>query len=149
MRLDPLTRQLRDNGVGFDHDAPEQLEAALAEAVADAESELGSEIGLVVMDQTPGSLADLRDLAQDLLYATGDQTVIIRTPQAAIAVSDELTRAQIEVGERAMVAQPDYAEGVRAFFSAANGFAVPWVPFALGVLCVAAVIIAASVKASR
>lgn len=82
--------------------------------------------GIVVLEDTPDHVPALRDLAQDLQSKTGLDTVIVRSPGVAIATSDELSRAQIERGQRAMVAEPDYAQGVRDFFGEAEGFSVPW-----------------------
>lgn len=99
--------------------------------------------GIVVLEDTPDHVPALRDLAQDLQSETGLDTVIVRSPGVAIATSDELSRAQIERGQRAMVAEPDYAQGVRDFFGEAEGFSVPWgLVAACFVVAIAGVVVA-------
>ena len=101
-------------------------EAGLAKAAADVAATEAGDLDLVVLSGTPPMVADLRDAAQDLLLAGNADTVLIRTPQVAIGVSDTLTRAQVEVGERAMASAPDYVSGIHAFAAAADGVSVPW-----------------------
>ena len=123
-----LEAQLQEDGIAFGTDNPVNvpLEAAMRDALTQAPSDDMGEAGLVVLEQTPPQIADLRDVAQDLLNGTGYDTVVVRTPNAAIAVSDSLSRAAIERGQTAMVAQPDYPQGVVAFVEAAQGHSVAW-----------------------
>ena len=123
-----LEAQLQEDGIAFGTDNPVNvpLEAAMRDALTQAPSDDMGEAGLVVLEQTPPQIADLRDVAQDLLNGTGYDTVVVRTPNAAIAVSDSLSRAAIERGQTAMVAQPDYPQGVVAFAEAAQGHSVAW-----------------------
>lgn len=130
--LDTLSAQLREDGVAIDVSASVDtatdgaLRTSLVDALAgSAGSDLG-DAGVVVVGPGQGSGPELRDAAQDLQLATHLDTVMIRTPNASIAVSDDLTRAQIERGQRAMVSQPDYAQGVADFAGAAADFSVPW-----------------------
>ncbi|QYH19726.1 hypothetical protein JKI95_00545 [Corynebacterium aquatimens] len=128
--FDSLVGQLRDDGIAFGADNPvnEVLEADLARALAEVTGE-GTAPGqthVVVLEHTPPMVADLRDLAQDLLLQGDADTVLIRTPHVAIGVSDTLNRSQVEVGQHAMVQQADYAEGVRQFVAAAAEASVPW-----------------------
>lgn len=123
-----LAEALRGSDVVFHPAAPQDpvFEADLAAAVAAASNTRAGDVDLVVLDHTPPMIADLRDAAQDLLMAGDAETVLIRTPNVAIGVSDTLTRAEIEVGERVMAAEPDYVAGVRAFVDTAEGFTVQW-----------------------
>lgn len=144
-----LAEQLRGDGVAFRDPAAADpvLEADIAEALARAPG--GSSAGVVVVDATPAGPAQLRDAAQDLQLATGLDTVIVRTPDLAIAVSGELTRAQVERGQAAMAVQPDYAAGVREFYGAADGFSVPWGLVGALAVFAAAAVVAATVAAAR
>ena len=139
--LEDLVSQLSSSSVAFGTDNPVNaaLGPALQAALADASLDTA---GMIVLEQTPPVIADLRDLAQDAAAETGLDTVLVRTPQVAVGVSDSLTRAQVERGERAMVAEPDYVVGVNAFVDAANSFSVNW-PLAVAVIVVALAAVAA------
>ena len=139
--LTPLVKQLREDRVALE--VPNQT---LEDHVAGA---LNPGTGLVILERTPAHIPAVRDLAQDLSMATGLDTVIVRTPHVAIAVSDSLTRAQVERGERAMVAQPDYGDGVRAFLSTSMETQPAWPAIALIIAAVAAAVVVASWIATR
>ena len=142
--LEELVSQLDSSSVAFGTDNPvnAELGAALERALADADTNSFDPAGMIVLEQTPPVIADLRDLAQDAVAETGLDTVLVRTPQVAVGVSDSLTRAQVERGERAMVAEPDYVDGVNAFTDAANSFSVNW-PLAVAVVVLALAAVAA------
>ena len=135
--LEELVSQLASSSVAFGSDNPvnAELGAALEAALADANTVSFGPAGMIVLEQTPPVVADLRDLAQDTAAETGLNTVLVRTPHVAVGVSDSLTRAQVERGERAMVAEPDYVVGVNAFTDAATSFSVNW-PLAVAVIVV-------------
>lgn len=141
-----LAGQLAGDGIAFATDNPangpleQHLSATLESLPA---GDLG-QIGFVVLEQTPAQPADLRDVAQDLATETGLGTVIVRTPQASGAASDAASRAQVERGQRAMMAQPDYGEGLRAFAGAAQGGVWNWP--AVGALVLVAVAVVAAVS---
>ena len=111
--LEELVSQLASSSVAFGTDNPvnAELGPALEDALADANTDSFDPTGMIVLEQTPPVIADLRDLAQDATAETGLDTVLVRTPQVAVGVSDSLTRAQVERGERAMVAEPDSSCG--------------------------------------
>lgn len=139
--LEELVSQLSSSSVAFGTDNP--VNAALGPALEDALAEANLDpAGMIVLEQTPPVIADLRDLAQDAAAETGLDTVLVRTPQVAVGVSDSLTRAQVERGERAMVTEPDYVVGVNAFTDAANSFSVNW-PLAVAVIVVVLAAVAA------
>lgn len=140
--LEELSSQLASSSVAFGTDNPvnAELGAALERALADANS--FDPAGMIVLEQTPPVIADLRDLAQDAVAETGLETVLVRTPHVAVGVSDSLTRAQVERGERAMVAEPDYVAGVHAFANSAESFSVNW-PLAVAVIVVVLAAVAA------
>lgn len=126
--LDNLVAQLRDSPVAFGTANPvnSDLAATLEDTIAHSDTADFDPIGVIVLEQTPPIIADLRDLAQDAAAQTGLDTILVRTPNVAVGVSDSLTRAQVERGERAMVAEPDYAVGIQAFADAATSFSVQW-----------------------
>lgn len=142
--LEELVSQLASSSVAFGTDNPvnAELGAALEAALADANTDSFDPTGMIVLEQTPPVIADLRDLAQDTAGETGLNTVLVRTPHVAVGVSDSLTRAQVERGERAMVAEPDYVAGVHAFNDAATSFSVNW-PLAVAVIVVVLAAVAA------
>ena len=142
--LEELVSQLASSSVAFGTDNPvnAELGAALEVTLADANTDSFDPTGLIVLEQTPPVIADLRDLAQDAAAETGLDTVLVRTPHVAVGVSDSLTRAQVERGERAMVAEPDYVAGVHAFNDAANSFSVNW-PLVVAVIVVVLAAVAA------
>ena len=139
--LEELVSQLSSSSVAFGTDNP--VNAALGPALEDALAEANLDpAGMIVLEQTPPVIADLRDLAQDAAAETGLDTVLVRTPQVAVGVSDSLNRAQVERGERAMAAEPDYVAGVHAFADAAESFSVNW-PLAVAVIVVVLAAVAA------
>ena len=146
--LEELVSQLSSSSVAFGTDNP--VNAALGPALEDALAEANLDpAGMIVLEQTPPVLADLRDLAQDAAAETGLDTVLVRTPQVAVGVSDSLNRAQVERGERAMAAEPDYVAGVHAFADAANLFSVNWPLVVAAVLVVLAAVAAAAAFSAR
>ena len=146
--LEELVSQLASSSVAFGSDNPvnAELGPALQAALADASLDTA---GMIVLEQTPPVIADLRDLAQDAAAETGLDTVLVRTPQVAVGVSDSLNRAQVERGERAMAAEPDYVAGVHAFADAANLFSVNWPLVVAAVLVVLAAVAAAAAFSAR
>ncbi|MCG7296233.1 hypothetical protein MHJ86_05060 [Corynebacterium afermentans] len=149
--LEELVSQLASSPVAFGTENPvnAELGPALEVALADAGNDSFDPAGMIVLEQTPPVIADLRDLAQDTAAETGLDTVLVRTPQVAVGVSDSLTRAQVERGERAMAAEPDYVAGVHAFADAANGFSVNWPLMVAVVLVVLAAVAAAAAFSAR
>ena len=146
--LEELVSQLSSSSVAFGTDNP--VNAELGPALEDALAEANLDpAGMIVLEQTPPVIADLRDLAQDAAAETGLDTVLVRTPQVAVGVSDSLNRAQVECGERAMAAEPDYVAGVHAFADAANLFSVNWPLVVAAVLVVLAAVAAAAAFSAR
>lgn len=146
--LEELVSQLASSSVAFGTDNP--VNAELGPALEDALAEANLDpAGMIVLEQTPPVIADLRDLAQDAAAETGLDTVLVRTPQVAVGVSDSLNRAQVERGERAMVAEPDYVASVHAFADAANGFSLNWPLVVAAVLVVLAAVAAAAAFSAR
>lgn len=152
IELDVLAYQLRNGGIAFgagaesDAKLAEQLAGAIDEAAPNAG--LGTEqVGVVVLGHTPAPAPDIRDVAQDLQRATGLDTVLVRTPDVVIGVSEKFTRAQVEIGERAMASQHDYASGVATFLRAAGDFEPAWLPLGLLAVVVVAICIAATLAA--
>lgn len=143
--LEELVSQLSSSSVAFGTDNPvnAELAPALEAALADANTDAFAPVGMIVLEQTPPVVADLRDLAQDAAAETGLDTVLVRTPHVAVGVSDSMTRAQVERGERTMAAEPDYVAGIHAFADAANAFTVNW-PLTVAVVVVVLAAVAAA-----
>lgn len=135
--LDALATQLSERGVAFGTPNPvnEALGADLRRAIDTVQQQGMGPVGYVVLETTPERPGDLRDIAQDLQIATGLDTVVVRTPRTTAAVSDSLTRAEVESGQFALISEPDYAAGLEAFAAEAGGFSIPWV--AAGALIIA------------
>lgn len=160
-KFDSLRTQLIDDAVAFGTDNPvnEALQADLIGAISDIEAGKpgatgpAGHVGIVVLEQTDQPAGQLRDLAQDLKNATDTDaafdTVIVRTPASTAAVSDNLSRAQVEKGQYALINEPDYAEGIRAFAAEADGFAIPWALVAVLLVALVAVAAAASVLVAK
>lgn len=139
LNTEDLASQLAGDGIAFETQNPANpaLEAHLADTVGSLGS---SDLGIAVLETTPQQLADLRDVAQVLHDATGYETVIVRAPGGVGAVSGDLPRAAVESGQRALLAEPDYGAGVRAFVEAAEAQSVQWVPAGAGSLVLLALV---------
>ncbi|AWB84029.1 DUF6676 family protein [Corynebacterium liangguodongii] len=156
VNIDSIKDQLTAGDVAFGTANPvnAQLGPAMSDALDGALAAAGAEhiepVALVVLEQTPRQPADLRDLAQDLASETQFETVIVRTPHASGAVSERLSRYQIESAQRAMLEHSDYPEGVRAFVDTAvsTGWSWPLVA-ALFLLAAAAVVLGTAVTVLR
>ena len=146
-----LHAQIADDGIAFGTDNPvnEPLEKAMRDALAQAPSGEMDPTALVVLENTPPHIPDLRDVAQDLLLESDYETVIVRTPHIALAVSDSLDRAAIDKGQRAMVAEPDYPQGVIAFAEAVDTFSIQWAVVAAVLLIGIAAVAGATFWATR
>lgn len=149
--FESLASQLNDDAVAFGTDNP--VNAALQEdllgALSDLEGRTNGSAGMAVLETTGQPAGQLRDLAQDLKDATGLDTVIVRTPASTAAVSGSLTRAQVEQGQYALISEPDYAAGVRAFGEEAAELSVPWLAVICAVVIVAAVAVVVTLRAAR
>lgn len=137
--LEALAQQLRHDGVAFGTDnlANWGIEESLLHVVDEVADEGFPQLGVVVVEGVDLHGAQLRDLAQDLNLETGIDTVVVRSPQAVAAVSDTLTRSEIEAGQEAMLAQPDYAAGLEDFASASQGLDISWSVVFIGLLILA------------
>ncbi|WKD57647.1 hypothetical protein CAPI_05480 [Corynebacterium capitovis DSM 44611] len=128
-----LESQLEEDGVAFADTAPVNtgIEASVLRALSSTDvSSLGS-VGFVALAATPEQPADMRDIAHDLSSATGLDTVVVRTPDVAMAVSSKLTRAQVERAQVAMVKEKEYGASVTAFAQASRHETTPWVPLSM------------------
>ncbi|WIM68867.1 hypothetical protein QP027_05665 [Corynebacterium breve] len=139
--LTPLADQLQQDGVAFGSDNPAnwQLEETLLEALEQASGEGLPQFGVVVLEETPPG-AGVRDVAQDLSLMTEIDTVIVRTPHTGAAVSETLTRSEIERAQDAMLAQVDYAQGLKVFAESAMQQHTSW-GIVLGTIALLGVIV--------
>lgn len=130
-----MAEQIAEDGVAFYH-LPE--DPALRDGLAAA---VDGRAGFVV---APPGIGNHRDLAQDVLLAVDDaagvDTVIVRSPESAAAVSTDHSRAAIESAQWRLVDEPDYVAAADDFLTAVSGFGVPWLPVAA---LAAAVVVAA------
>ena len=149
--MQSLESQLEEDGLAFGTDTPANaaLEGHLAATLEAVDHSGIGNVGIVVLDDTPSQPADLRDIAGDLADATDFGTVIVRAPGASGAVSDHLTRATIEEGQRAMMAQPDYGDGLRAFLQTTGGGGVQWAALGLAAILVLIVVAGSTYAAAR
>ena len=147
VNLDALAAQLTSNKIAFGTENPNnaQLAQELGRAIENVESSGMGPVGVVVLEATPERVGDLRDIAQDLQNTTQLATVVVRTPRSTAAVSDSLTRAQVERGQFALISQPDYPAGIEAF--AAEAQAGPSAQCSWGLVCALAVALIALVAA--
>ncbi|MCZ9293039.1 DUF6676 family protein [Corynebacterium meitnerae] len=138
-----LSAQLADDGVAFETDNPVNLliEPDLLRVTQEANQTDNGPFGFIVLEQVGVGPGALRDLAQEMLDETDTNTVIVRTPDATAAVSNTLTRAQIEGAQFALIRQPDYAQGIDAFVAETSQPGPAWA--GLGVFFVAVVAVVA------
>lgn len=103
-----------------------------AEGASDEESlrqflqEAPLDLGVIRLCETPLNPADMRDLAQDLSDLTDIGTVLIHSPWVTIGVSDQLSRAQVEVGERSVGPEQSVDLATRTFLDASSSFQPAW-----------------------
>lgn len=142
-----LAAQLSEDGVAFTSTAP--VNAELERNLQQALGESDTAAGYVVSGLEGGGAPHLRDIAQELLDNTDLETVVVRSPGGASAVSDVHTRAEIEAHSGALSANPDYVAGVRSFISQVDGASVPWVLLAAILLIVIAAVSAAAFWSAR
>lgn len=131
-----LSGQLRQDGVAFSNPhIAKDLE--IQEEIIKS---LHPDHGIAVVDSFSASAADARDIAQDLQLATGLDTVIVQTPTHVSAVSDSLTRANIEAAERAIPRGIDQTSVLEQFYSGTDHFAVHWMAIIALILALAGVV---------
>lgn len=131
-----LSGQLRQDGVAFSNPhIANDLE--IQEEIIKS---LHPDHGIAVVDSFSASAADARDIAQDLQLATGLDTVIVQTPTHVSAVSDSLTRANIEAAERAIPRGIDQTSVLEQFYSGTDHFAVHWMAIIALILALAGVV---------
>lgn len=131
-----LSGQLRQDGVAFSNPhIAKDLE--IQEEIIKS---LHPDHGIAVVDSFSASAADARDIAQDLQLATGLDTVIVQTPTHVSAVSDSLTRANIEAAERAIPRGIDQTSVLEQFYSGTDHFAVHWMAIIALILALASVV---------
>lgn len=119
-----LAHQLSVDQVAF-ADLPD--DPALQDQLVEA---LDEGTGIVIAPPSGETSAGLRDLAQDVLDASGLDTVIVRSPDAVAAVSHVHSRSSLESAQEHLVAQPDYVVGVREFLGEVETFDMPWLTLA-------------------
>lgn len=141
--FESLKTQLSAGNAAFEPFTSTVLDhATLENALQHANSitdESGGTVAVAFLDSTPTQLADLRDIAQDLQLSTTHDTVIIQAPGGVGAASGSLTRAQVEIGEHALISSvPEW--GPASFMEAAHS-AESIIPWGLMVALASAIIV--------
>lgn len=118
-----IAEQVAEDGVAFTPATP--TDPVLAEQLREVLASAGD---TAVVVHGPESGPAMRNLAQAVLDAqsSGVETVIVRGPLGAAAVSDVHSRAALESAQRAMAAEPDYVIGLQNFLTELDTFSVPW-----------------------
>ena len=142
VNLSDLSEQLLVDGVALERNN-DTLHWDLVAARDYAVSRGVGELGIAVLEAPPARLADMRDIAQELVRDTGIATMVVKVPGTAAVVSTKYSRADLEKAQQSLVVQPDYGVGVRGFAdSLAN-------PLPVGLLsALLLVVVAAAVGAS-
>lgn len=142
VNLSDLSEQLLVDGVALERNN-DTLHWDLVAARDYAVSRGVGEVGIAVLEAPPARLADMRDIAQELVRDTGIATMVVKVPGTAAVVSTKYSRADLEKAQQSLVVQPDYGVGVRGFAdSLAN-------PLPVGLLsALLLVVVAAAVGAS-
>lgn len=138
-----LVRQLSVDQVAFAGlpDDP-ALQDQLAAVVDDS-------TGMIVAPAGEATPADLRDLAQDVLDTSALHTVVVRSPESVAAVSDLHSRAELEVAQTRMLAEPDYVAGLSEFQGAVGFLDVPWLTLAAVAVVALLTVIAWTIQSVR
>lgn len=138
--MDALAHQLSEDSVAFgpavsDSRAAE-LEPGLIDAAAHAQATEFGSLGIVVLESAPAHAPDMRDVAQDLLFATDLDTVIVRAPFSGAVISDVHSRSDLESAQHPYLGDPEMVGATRRFIDDVNTSGVNW-------FWVAAVVLAA------
>lgn len=143
LSFDDLAAQLADDGIAVRGPGVNDpiWQHSLRQAVNDVTGG-PRDMGVVVLDITP-SHADMRDTAHDLAHAVGFDTVVVRAPDGAAAVSRDFSRFAVEKAEAAMLDASDYAQGIRDFGTTLSDTHIPW----LGVTATICIVCAAAALA--
>ncbi|MDO4908508.1 MAG: hypothetical protein Q3962_01475 [Corynebacterium sp.] len=111
--IDSLARQLEQGSIAWQSSkSPQREDAPYIESALH-----GTNIKLVVLDETPAQTADLRDIAQTLMEKTGSETVVVRAPGSGALVSTHYSRANLEYGQAAFLADGDYTHATQQLVS--------------------------------
>lgn len=112
--------------------ANEDLEAVLRPIVDSAAGRGVENLKVVIVDQDPTGMTDLRNFANELVAEDGG-TVIVRAPFSVGSSSDEISRAALDLaGYEMMVVYPrNYPASFDVFIDTAGSFTVPWVNYSL------------------
>lgn len=151
--MDDLARQLNEDSVAFAGlNAPQMevdLQPALLEATTRAADGDAGSVGVVVFDWTPGQAADLRDVAQDLMTATGLDTVLVRAPGGGAAVSDIHSRSVVESAQATFLSNWDYVGATHGFVDDLASSGPNWIAVAVAVVAFLAIVCAVTALSVR
>ncbi|MCK7660462.1 Rv1476 family membrane protein [Corynebacterium antarcticum] len=151
IQLTDITADLADDGVALGSLGIEYpgLSGALSGVIDNARQSGFGELRFVYLDSPPAVAADQRDVAQDLLIATGADTVILRSPAGGAVVSTDHSRAAIESAQVDLFGNPDLVAGTQAFVDDLSHATVPWQEINIGVGATVLVAVLATVLALR
>ncbi|MBI8988917.1 DUF6676 family protein [Corynebacterium meridianum] len=151
INLTDITKDLADDGVAIgslDSEYP-GLSDALSGVIDNARSGGFGELRFVFLDSAPAVAADQRDVAQDLLDATGADTLILRSPAGGAVVSGEHSRAAIESAQVDLFGNPDLVAGTQIFVDDLTRATVPWQGINIGMAAVVLVAVLVTVITLR
>ncbi|MBV7293433.1 Rv1476 family membrane protein [Corynebacterium sp. TAE3-ERU16] len=151
IELTDIIEDLADDGVAIGSLGVEYpgLSDALSGVISDARQNGFGELRFVFLDSPPAVAADQRDVAQDLLIATGADTVVLRSPAGGAVVSGDHSRAAIESAQVDLFGNPDLVAGTQAFVDDLTHSTVPWQEINAGVGAAVLVAVLATVLALR
>ncbi|MGP6173160.1 Rv1476 family membrane protein [Corynebacterium sp. A21] len=115
VNIEDLASQLQEDGVAIGEVARDypSMEGELQGVLADADTAGFGSVGMVLLDRAPAQTADQRDIASELINATGLDTVIVRSPGSGAIVSEVHTRADIEAAQWHFLGDSDYVGATR------------------------------------
>lgn len=104
---------LAEQRVVMEHQDPEKL-AELQDIVASMHDRPYGDMEVLVLDDVGQRIDVFRDLAAELQAKHGVSTVVVKSPDLAAIVSDEMSRAQIESLQPPMSNETDSTVALRA-----------------------------------
>lgn len=134
--INDLVQQLAEDGVAMDHQ-----DATLHDELMSALEYAEHPTGVVVIEDLPEAIPNIRDFAGELLKASEMDTIILRTPFAGSVVSDVYSRSEIESAERSFLGNEDYPEATAALLQdlrASEPVDVPFLGLMFGAITLAA-----------
>ncbi len=112
INIDDLADQLNADRIALES-INDPLHHDLEFALSYAEEKGLENTGVVIIDHIPAHYSNMRDIAQELAFRAGLDTVILKAPGGGAIVSTDYSRAEIEAAQGAFFMEPNYGLGVR------------------------------------